>query len=336
MTDIIGPDKYKQLSQLLHNFELDDLTEEDFKTVYKGLLYDKAKKQMQFEFDVAGFNQSEIISNWLDIQTSKRTKLNYKRAMTVFLQFLKEKDVHVLGVDTTVADEYMMYLLNTVQYSPSSAKVHLSSVSAFYTQLIRWNHVNKNPFRGQKRTFKKEDNGKHYIPTEHEINALIQSFLNDKNAKGSGSYKKRNAVVPTVSAILIMAYRGLRIGAFSTLEIKEGGRFTAYSKGKAIQGHINDGLAGKNLYQKLKDVGWKPNTPFSNSTTSQRHIDRRISVLFGNNKFSCHSFRHFFAVREYQVDKDIYRVKVLLHHSSIQTTERYLADQLINGLVRGA
>ena len=40
--------------------------------------------------------------------------------------------------------------------------------------------------------------------------------------------------------------------------------------------------------------------------------------------YSCHSFRHFFAVTEYKKDHDIHRVKELLDHSSIAITDRYL------------
>jgi hypothetical protein len=39
---------------------------------------------------------------------------------------------------------------------------------------------------------------------------------------------------------------------------------------------------------------------------------------------SCHDFRHFYAVTEYQKDRDIHRVKDLLHHSSIEITDNYL------------
>jgi len=40
--------------------------------------------------------------------------------------------------------------------------------------------------------------------------------------------------------------------------------------------------------------------------------------------YSVHDIRHYFAIREYRKDKDIYRLKVLLNHASIQVTENYL------------
>ena len=41
-------------------------------------------------------------------------------------------------------------------------------------------------------------------------------------------------------------------------------------------------------------------------------------------RYSCHDFRHYFAVTEYEKDKDIVRISKLLNHSGIQITQDYL------------
>ena len=40
--------------------------------------------------------------------------------------------------------------------------------------------------------------------------------------------------------------------------------------------------------------------------------------------YSCHSFRHFYAVTEYGKDHDIDRVRRLLNHADLNTTQTYL------------
>ncbi|MEI6876424.1 MAG: tyrosine-type recombinase/integrase, partial [Spirochaetota bacterium] len=40
--------------------------------------------------------------------------------------------------------------------------------------------------------------------------------------------------------------------------------------------------------------------------------------------YSVHDLRHYFAIRVYMKDKDIYRLKTLLGHASIGVTENYL------------
>jgi integrase/recombinase XerD len=43
-----------------------------------------------------------------------------------------------------------------------------------------------------------------------------------------------------------------------------------------------------------------------------------------NAAYSAHDFRHYFAVSEYQKDKDIYKLSKLLDHTNISITETYL------------
>lgn len=40
--------------------------------------------------------------------------------------------------------------------------------------------------------------------------------------------------------------------------------------------------------------------------------------------YSIHDLRHYFAIKHYQENKDIYALKLLLGHASIQVTDHYL------------
>ena len=49
-----------------------------------------------------------------------------------------------------------------------------------------------------------------------------------------------------------------------------------------------------------------------------------------NAAYSAHDFRHYFAVSEYEKDKDIYKLSKLLDHSGISVTENYLRSLKIS------
>jgi site-specific recombinase XerD len=72
------------------------------------------------------------------------------------------------------------------------------------------------------------------------------------------------------------------------------------------------------------------NTPFSSLTTNalKLRIYRATMKLQKQGKiksaYSAHDFRHFYAISEYQKDKDIYKLSKLLDHSNIAITESYL------------
>jgi hypothetical protein len=157
------------------------------------------------------------------------------------------------------------------------------------------------------------------------VEELIASFLNDLEATGKGSHMKKKAAVPNAVAVALMSCRGLRIGIFTSLVIREGGAFSGISKGKPISGNINDAEdIFDDVYSRLRKIGLKPNTPFPASTTLKANIENRVEKLWKRNYFSCHSLRHYFSIIFYQQTKDLYRLKELLGHSSIQTTENYL------------
>ena len=62
------------------------------------------------------------------------------------------------------------------------------------------------------------------------------------------------------------------------------------------------------------------------TTTTLRRIVKSILKRFGIDKetISCHSLRRSFAVVSYDTGSSIYDIQQVLHHSSIQTTTRYL------------
>jgi integrase len=121
-----------------------------------------------------------------------------------------------------------------------------------------------------------------------------------------------------------MAYRGLRVGALKELKIW-GSKYQSYSKGKNIFGEFPI-----EVLTNIKSSDLNNKTPFEKLSTNalKLRIYRQTLKLYREGKimaaYSAHDFRHYFAVSEYEKDKDIYKLSKLLDHTNISITETYL------------
>ncbi|MBD3328419.1 hypothetical protein GF340_03895, partial [Candidatus Peregrinibacteria bacterium] len=319
MADIISADKYKKLAEVVHELDIDKLPEEAQRKIFEQLLMDRAKAQLQNKIDKATFNLEDRINTWItDTTTSEYTKRSYLKAVNDFLEYISKRNVHPLDVNYEIAVQYRNSLKERYAYRSVLSKI--AYISSLYNHLVNLEDIQRNPFKGMKRLKMKVEDRSAYVPSALEVEELITSFLNDLEATGKGSHMKRKAAVPSAIAVALMAYRGLRIGIFNSLIIKEGGAFSGISKGKPISGNVNDAEdIFDDVYSRLRKIGFKPNKPFPASTTLKVNIENRIEKLWKRNYFSCHSLRHYFSITFYQQTKDLYRLKELLEHSSIQT-----------------
>ena len=103
-------------------------------------------------------------------------------------------------------------------------------------------------------------------------------------------------------------------------------RFKARSKGKDISGELPGNALATIKAANAPDKR-RPFARIKEDALAHR-IEYYIGKLHTAGKigaaYSCHDFRHFFAVTEYRKDKDIKRAQGLLFHSGIQITDRYL------------
>jgi site-specific recombinase XerD len=64
------------------------------------------------------------------------------------------------------------------------------------------------------------------------------------------------------------------------------------------------------------------------ANTIEGKINRHMKALHSEGKiaaaYSCHDFRHYFAVKEYTENKDIFKLSKLLNHKNIAVTQEYL------------
>ncbi|MCK9544652.1 MAG: site-specific integrase, partial [Novosphingobium sp.] len=197
--------------------------------------------------------------------------------------------------------------ISSLEGSSATVRLRTASVSAFFTFLEReTNQRVMNPFRGTRERPQRES-ATPIIPTMDEINKIIDS------------------VNPSIRAgIIAILEHGFRVGALNTLTIW-GGRFTTISKGKEVTGTISP-----KVMEAIKEAKLDNRKPFASlaKNSIQNAFNYVTRQLFKNgiinSIYSVHDLRHFFAIQQYLIDRDIYRLKTLLNHASIQVTETYL------------
>jgi len=190
----------------------------------------------------------------------------------------------------------------------ASIRRDIAACSSFFTWLERRHEGIKNPFRGTKARPADKTKKDLVIPNAAEVKKIIA---------GLPAYE--------AAAVTVMAFRGLRIGGLPGMEVN-GARFKTRSKGKDISGE----LPGKVLAALKAHNAPDKRHPFSGIKPEAlaRRIEYHIGKLYESGKitaaYSCHDFRHFYAVTEWNKDKDIKRLQGLLFHSGIQVTDQYL------------
>jgi len=173
-----------------------------------------------------------------------------------------------------------------------------------------------NPFRGTRVKPKVRPRRPLAVPSEEEVRLMLKRLP-----------PKQAAMVALMSGL------GLRCGALGTLAIS-GGRFSCVSKGKEHEGEVPGELLS--FLRRRVRLG----KPFAGMSVAavKKSVEYHLDKLFRNGeiraRYSCHDFRHYFAVVEYGKDRDIWRVSRLLGHSSLASTEKYLRG--LGGLRQGS
>lgn len=293
--------------------QLSDLNTEQLEAVARLVMTDKLKEQLKKAVDLAGVDyesEKNIFLETISKTGSAQTKRAYNNALQKLEAYTRARNISPLELTPAIADDFINDLKKQ-DFSPATIRQTVASASSFYTFLERRINNNGiillNPFRGTKaRPAKKLVRACQY-PTAKETKIIIDSLPAELSA-----------------IVYLMAFRGLRAGAFPGLKL-HGAIFETTSKGKNIAGELS-----KDCVKKIKDLAGNYSAPFTRWTAGAIEQETRyyVSKLFKAGKisavYSVHDFRHFYAVQEYKRDKDIYRVSKLLNHSSIAITENYL------------
>lgn len=287
--------------------------------------------------------EKDIFLNNVSKTKSRATKDGYFYALQEIEKYCSLQNIESpLLFNSAMADDFIYYLTNNARnkfskpLAPATIRRDVAGVSSFFTFLSRRHDFIKNPFLGTKARPEKKTVNRAVYPTARELELIINEISNNgyKDIRALSNNRKE------LSAITyLMAYRGLRCGAFQNLIIKKTDgniyQFETTTKGKTQRGTLPEICINA-----LHNAGIKTTAreikPFTNWTSDKvkNYFKYYTNKLYGKNNlihvinapYSCHDLRHFYALQEYAKDKDIYRLKELLNHSSIATTEIYLRN----------
>jgi site-specific recombinase XerD len=288
---------------------LADLAPDQLEMIAKLVMTQRLAAELNTAVNLAGIDyqaERETFLNNVGRSGSKHTRRGYRAALARMEAFTERAHILPLELTPARADDFIYSLKG--EAAAASIRRDAAACSSFFTWLERRHEGIKNPFRGTKARPALKAEKKLVIPTAAEVKKIIAALP---------AYE--------AAAVSVMAFRGLRIGGLPGMEIT-GERFKTRSKGKDISGE----LPGNSLTA-IKAVGAPDKRhPFAGITPEAlaRRIEYHIGKLHEAGKikapYSCHDFRHYFAVQEYQKEKDIKRLQGLLFHSGIQVTDQYL------------
>jgi integrase len=316
---------------------LADLSPDQLRAVAQVVMTQDLVEELRVKKNLAGINWTEEKSHFLEDTRSPLTRKAYAAALDRLELWGKKEKIDLLTLNASQADQFIRDLkaghipveakgqaVNGKRRgktpfhdgelpSAATSRLEISAVSAFYSKLERYHSQIRNPFRGTRIRPPNENKKETVIPTEDDYSRLI-------------------AAVPAMeqAIIKVLALRGLRAGALPTLT-RSAGRYYGVSKGKNLSEGTTEGIIlPDEALDALENAGLDLKRPFAwtNADAIKRRINYHMGKLYKEGvikaPYSCHDFRHFFAVREYLKDKDIFRVSKLLNHADVSITQRYL------------
>lgn len=282
---------------------LGSLTADDLATVGKAVVFDELKDELKHRLDVARIDLAAKRELFLSRYRSQQTRQAYRAALQALDSWAERAGVMLLDLKPRHADAYIASCTG----SPSSIRLRIAAASSFFTFLDRETEGRvRNPFLGTRlRPTRASATPK--VPSETDVATILGAVKGDLKA-----------------ACIAVIEHGFRVGALPTLQIW-GGRFQGESKGKSIAGVLSERTKAA-----LAEANLDPRNPWQ--TTSADSLRNRFQYLCRQlsaqhliaEAYSIHDLRHYFAINHYQQHKDIYALKHLLGHASIQVTEHYL------------
>jgi integrase len=277
----------------------------------KAAVYQRLVRKTDFELQIAGITISEEIRVFLSTkkQSTRGVYLNALKELAKYAGGIKKR---LLEFTCRDADGYSGYL-KSKGYSNASICLRIAVASGFCGFLERrhfggftdgWGCSFRNPFRGTATRPDPFPQRSVVIPGKEEVEVMLEMLP---------SWLK--------PAVAIMALQGLRCDALSTLTIT-GNLFSCISKGKQVKGTLVPEVQGwlhpahLERYKRVSSGSLKHSVCYHTGKLLKRGLIKAM--------YSCHDFRHYFAVTEYRKDRDIWRVSRLLGHTRLSVTDHYL------------
>ena len=300
---------------------LAELNNEQLEQIAKFVITQRLTAELNTAIDLAGVDWQEQQNTFLSDAKSPHTHRAYAAALSRLEDWASLKGLNPLAMTPLQADQFIRFLKDEDR-SSASVRRDIAGVSAFYTWLERYHGTIKNPVRGTRLRPHGENKKETVIPSEDEFQIIMTSV----------PVKER-------AILSVLALRGLRAGALPTLELKDG-KYYGRSKGKALTENGTEGITlPPDCLSAINSAGLDIKKPFAWKTRLRKgtlmtaagieaRVNKEMRILYNAGKinaaFSCHDFRHFFAVREYEKNKDIFRLSKLLNHANVTITQMYL------------
>ena len=303
----------------------------------KGLRQDKVKGALAETVKAAQFSRVQALEAFLYEKglksKSQYTVDTYRRELERMFGWLDRQAINVLQMSRQDVIRFKGYL--TERYSVNSVRLAFSVGSAFWTLLEAEQYVDRRPWVQipyPKREYRKSVKSNHAqepVMNETEYQAILHELDSRMQHEGNRIYDERirGSARKLKAACHVMGEYGLRIGDVLTMRLEEGGRFSYRQKGGPTC--QNDLLpitemvfteAGLNREEPFKRIG-RAGIQIAVSRLTVEMAARGVI----RHAYSCHDFRHYYAVKLYHETKDIYAVKQALGHASVTVTETYLA-----------
>lgn len=288
--------------------KLADLGPEELERLARLVVVEGLRDELKNQVELEKINYAAERETFLAAASrtgSKHTRRAYASALKRLDAWAASKDLAVLVMKPRDADDYAKSL-SAGGCASASVRRDINAASSFFTWLERRHESIRNPFRGTKARPAQKAAKEIDLPSEAELKVILRALPPKLRA-----------------AAVVMASRGLRVGALPGLKLRAG-RFTTFSKGKEFSGELPP-----EALKAIKAAGLGAQ-PFVDTTASRLADSFRYTVekLYAAGKlsalYSVHDLRHYYATKQYEASPDMYRLKSLLGHASIQVTEKYL------------
>ena len=298
---------------------LKDLNNEQLEQVARLVITQRIAAEMNRAVELDGIDWQEKKEAFLSEARSVHTRRAYSASLSRLEAWAAKMNKNPLELNAWQADQFIREL-RAEGKAAATTRRDIAALSAFYTWLERYHDAIKNPIRGTKSRPARENKKEIIIPTPDDYKIIIAELPEIERA-----------------IVIAMASRGLRAGALPGLELR-GEKYHGKSKGKILMENDTAGITlPPEALKAIRAAGLDVKKPFSWTTkqgtpNSANAIEGRINFhidkLFKDKRigapYSCHDFRHFYAVNEYKKNKDLYRLSKLLNHAGIQITQTYL------------
>jgi site-specific recombinase XerD len=302
---------------------------EELLEALKGLRQDKVKSALGATVKAAQFDREQVFEEFLrDGEKSIATVTTYRREVARLFKWMDRQGVHVLQLDRSAVNRFRDYL--KTRFAVNTVRVCLAACSSFFSYLEAESIIESSPFariaypkRQYRKALRPDQSRPEPVMSTEELQEIISELQrrSEREGKRAADTAARASANRLLRVVHALSTYGLRVSSLLSLEVHDG--------------YISYGIKGGEVRQKelLPESAeyFDRKKPFAamrkssiqgaiHAVTKALHEQGRIRYAY-----SAHDFRHHFAVKLYEATGDVYQVMQALNHSSVATTQTYLA-----------